>query len=66
MNRISAIEERSHGHHEGRTAADDLEYGRHAVPLAQDPGDYHGKHRSEDAHLRNALRGRSGSGIVSG
>ena len=53
MNRISAIEERSHGHHEGRTVADALEYGRHAAPLVRDPGDYHGKHRSEDAYLTN-------------
>ena len=50
MNQISAIEERSH---QDTTVADDLEYGRHAVPLAKDPGDYHGKHRSEDAFLTN-------------
>jgi hypothetical protein len=53
MNRISAIEERSDGHHVGRTAADDLGYGRHAVPLVEDPGDYRGKHRSDGAHPRN-------------
>jgi hypothetical protein len=51
MNRISALEERSHTHHEGGTAADELEYGRHAALLVRDPGDYHGKHRSEDAYL---------------
>ena len=53
MNRIStlepAIEERSHGHQEGTTVSDDLEHGRHAALVVRDPGDYHGKHRSEDA-----------------
>jgi hypothetical protein len=34
---------------ESKTAADDREYGRHAVALVKDPGDYHGKHRSEQA-----------------
>jgi hypothetical protein len=53
MNRISAIEERSHRHREGRSAADDLGDGRHAVPLVEDPGDYHGKHRTDDAHPSN-------------
>jgi hypothetical protein len=50
MNQISATEERNN---EDTTVADDIEYGRHAVPLVKDPGDYHGKHRSEDAFLRN-------------
>jgi hypothetical protein len=56
MNPIStfkpAIEERGHADDEG-TTADDLEHGRHAAPLVRDAGDYHGKHRSEDAYLRN-------------
>ena len=53
MNRVSPIKERSHGQHEERTVADDLEYGGHAAPLVRDPDDYHGKHRSEDAYLTN-------------
>jgi hypothetical protein len=44
MNRIFAIDE-------GTTVADDLDYGRHAASLVRDPGDYHGKHRSDDAYL---------------
>ena len=48
MNRISAVEDRSD---EGTTVADELEYGRHAAPLTRDPGNYHGKHRSEAADL---------------
>jgi len=50
MNQISATEERSP---ENTTVADDLEHGRHAVPLVKDPGDYHGKHRAEDTYPRN-------------
>jgi hypothetical protein len=53
MNQISAIDERGHILQEGRTAAEDVEYGRHAAPHVKDPGDYHGKHRSEDAYLKN-------------
>jgi hypothetical protein len=53
MNQISAIEERSQSLQDGRAAADDVEYGRHAAPQVKDPGDYHGKHRSEDALLKN-------------
>jgi hypothetical protein len=34
---------------EGTTAADDLEYGRHAAPVVKDAGDYHAKHSSEGA-----------------
>ena len=53
MNQISAIEERSHGLQEGRTGADDVEYGRHAALQVKDPGDYHGKHRLEDDYVMN-------------
>jgi hypothetical protein len=53
MNQISATEARSHGQHEGSTAADEREYGRHAAPLVKDSGDYHGMHRSEDNYLMN-------------
>lgn len=45
MNQISTLKDAVD---EGKTAADDLEYGRHAAPLVRDPGDYHGKHRSDD------------------
>ena|ERR1700756_4009184 len=50
MNQISTLKDAVD---EGKTAADDLEYGRHAVPQVKDPGGYHGKHRSDDAYLRN-------------
>jgi hypothetical protein len=46
MNHISILKDALD---EGNTAADGREYGRHAVPLVKDPGDYHGKHRSERA-----------------
>ena len=55
MNRTSTLEpgteDRSRSHHEGGTAAYDLEHGRHGAPLTRDPGDYHGRHRSDDAYL---------------
>jgi hypothetical protein len=50
MNQISTLKDAVD---DGKTAADDLEYGRHAVPQVKDPDDYHGKHRSDDADLRN-------------
>jgi hypothetical protein len=50
MNQISTLKDAMH---EGKTAGDDLEYGRHAVPQVKDPGDYNGKHRFDDADLRN-------------
>jgi hypothetical protein len=46
MNQISTLKGAVE---EGTTIADDLEYGRHAGRLVKDPGDYHGKHRSEEA-----------------
>jgi hypothetical protein len=50
MNQISTLTDAVD---EGKTAADDLGYGRHAVAQVKDPGDYHGIHRSHDADLRN-------------
>ena len=49
MNQVSTLKETVD---EGKTAADDLEYGRHAVTQIKDPRDYHGKHRSDDAFRR--------------
>ena len=46
MNHISTLEEAVD---EDKTAADDVEHGRHTAPLVKDPGDYHGKHRSGEA-----------------
>jgi hypothetical protein len=50
MNQISTLKDALE---EGKTAALDVECGRHAVPQVKDPGNYHGKHRSDDADLRN-------------
>jgi hypothetical protein len=46
MNHISTLKDAAD---KDNTATDDREYGRHAVPLVKDPGDYHGKHRTEQA-----------------
>jgi hypothetical protein len=46
MNHISTLKDAVD---EDKTAADDVEYGRHAAPLVKNPGDYRGKHRSEEA-----------------
>jgi hypothetical protein len=56
MNRTSTLEpgteDRSDDRGEGSIAAYDREHGRHGAPLTRDPGDYHGKHRSDPAYLR--------------